>query len=223
MDKITNTIAYIIVLFTLFNFFYGFSNHIQGFAMWHWYLIILSVTIGVLLFIKVKRMKLEQELANVTSKHEAIRLRFQQKDDLQKLYQCTEEQFAKLVCDLYTLEGIEDVEVCEDVDTSGYNLIYWHEGNKTVVKWFKHRPIPLNDFDVDDLLTTEGDVVTLSQVREFLGVARDYDIQADDAVILTTTNYADDVLEYAKRNNVTLINGEVLMQRMKRHHLNQNN
>ncbi|MGL4338085.1 MAG: restriction endonuclease [Turicibacter sp.] len=214
MGKIINNIGYIVIAITVFNFFYGWSDRVVGWSMWNWYLVILAVTVGTLLYIKVKQVQHRAQLETIREKNEQIRLSLLKKDHLETLYKMNDDDFNQLIVDLYKLEGVESIEVTPYKNGQGFHLLMWHQGTKMILKWFKQKPCTDFKGDVESFIELEGEKVSIEQVREFFGIKNDFNVQADEAILLTTTSYTDEVFEFAKRNNLTLLDGTELLNKI---------
>jgi len=207
MNKKIVYIAYLIVFFVIFNFAYGFTDWIGSWQLWHWYLVVLCAVIGGLLYLKFKqnarRISLSEQIRDV----EQARMKLSQLllfEQLQNLDDKTFDQFLKQV---YELKGYHSIETAPS--GSGYDLILWKDGIKVVLKWFKTAPLlshlykEKKDFSLDG-----GEEVTIHQMRQAFGAMKDYEVQADKLVIISTSYFDEASQNFATRNGISLMNGE---------------
>lgn len=208
MEKRIVYIAYLIIAFVVFDFFYGFTDWIAKWQMWNWYLIILLLTIAALLLIKYKQNQRKLALDEYSKQNERRRLQLSQLVLFEQLEQLSEESFDQLLKLFYELKGYESVEISTQKSTNGYDLLMWSQGEKIIVRWFKCIPLIKDLYtDPEGSYMSAGDLVGISSVREVLGAMEDFEVQADQAIMITTSDYDEEAKEFAKRNKVNLIAG----------------
>lgn len=203
--------AYLIIAFVVFDFFYGFTDWIAKWEMWNWYLIILLLTIAALLLIKYKQNQRRLAVDEYSKQNERRRIQLSQLVLFEQLEQLSGESFNQLLKLFYELQGYDSLEVVQDVSKVGYDLMMWQEGKKIIVKWFRCVPLVKDLYtDPEGLEMSMGDLVHVSAIREVLGAMKDFDVQADEAIIITTSDFEEDAIEFASRNNLQLIAGHEL-------------
>ena len=52
-----------------------------------------------------------------------------------------------------------------------------------------------------------GELVTLNEIREFYGSVKDYEVQADLSLVISTSDFEEEALLFAGRNGVETMNG----------------
>ena len=208
MEKRIVYIAYLIIAFVFFNFFYGFTDWVATWQMWNWYLVILLLTIASLLIIKYKQNQRKLALEQYVKENDRRRIQLGQLLLFEQLEQLNEGSFYELLQRFFELQGYKAVEVSKDSETSGYNLLMWDEGKKIIVKCFKRVPMVKNLYtDADGLDFALGELVGLNEVREFYGCMKDFDVQADIAIVLSTSDFSKEAMLFAARNGIHLMNG----------------
>lgn len=213
MEKRVVYIAYLVLAFVIFDFCYGFSDWVASWQMWNWYLIILLITITSLLIIKYKQNQRKLALEQYAKENDRRRIQLSQLLLFEQLNQLNEELFTELLQRFFELEGYESIESVINPATHGYHLIMWKEGQKIIVKYFRRVPRIENIYtDTDDLDLSLGELVSLKEMREFYGAMKDYDIQADVAIALTTSDFEEDATLFGTRNGMTLMNGYAFYQ-----------
>lgn len=211
MEKRIVYMAYLIIAFVVFDFFYGFTDWIAKWEMWNWYLIILLLTIAALLLIKYKQNQRRLAVDEYSKQNERRRIQLSQLVLFEQLEQLSGESFNQLLKLFYELQGYDSLEVVQDVSKVGYDLMMWQEGKKIIVKWFRCVPLVKDLYtDPEGLEMSMGDLVHVSAIREVLGAMKDFDVQADEAIIITTSDFEEDAIEFASRNNLQLIAGHEL-------------
>lgn len=208
MEKRIVYIAYLIIAFVIFDFFYGFTDWIAKWQMWNWYLIILLLTIAALLLIKYKQNQRKLALDEYSKQNERRRLQLSQLVLFEQLEHLSDESFNQLLKLFYELKGYESVEVATNPATQGYDLLMWSQGEKIIVKWFKCVPL-IKDLYTDPagLEMSVGDIVGVSDIRGVLGAMQDFDVQADQAIVITTSDFNDEAKDFANRNHIELLTG----------------
>ena len=209
MEKRIVYIAYLIIAFVVFDFFYGFTDWIAKWQMWNWYLIILLLTIAILLLIKYKQNQRKLALDEYSKQNERRRLQLSQLVLFEQLEQLSETSFSQLLKLFYELKGYESVEIVSNPITLGYDLCMWSQGEKIIVKSFKCTPL-INDLytDSEGIEMSVGELVGISDVRHVLGAMQDFNVQADQAIIITTSDFDEEAKEFAKRNQIQLLSGD---------------
>ncbi len=193
-DKI-KYIATLVVAFTVFNFFYNITNVLESFTMWHLYLVCLMVTILMLLKIKLQKNEQESQLIAQLAQLKALRWELEQLSQLDQLSRLDQAAFKARIYLLLKSYGIETITCYEDETKSGVDFMFWDKGEKYIVR-------AQNEVEMTDFLT---------EVRVCQGLRHDCEIMADEVIYLSTvTSYDEDVLAYAKRNNIVLLNGAQL-------------
>ena len=211
MEKRIVYIAYLIIAFVVFDFLYGVTDWIAKWEMWNWYLIILLLTIAALLLIKYKQNQRRLALDEYSKQNERRRIQLSQLVLFEQLEQLSSDSFNQLLKLFYELQGYESVDVCNDSETNGYDLIMWKQGKKVIVKWFKCVPLVKNLYiDPEGLEMSMGDLVSVQSVREVFGAMQDIDVQADEVMIMTTSDFEESALDFAKRNQLQLMAGHDL-------------
>lgn len=226
MEKRIVYIAYLIIAFVFFNFFYGFTDWVATWQMWNWYLVILLLTIASLLIIKYKQNQRKLALEQYVKENERRRIQLGQLLLFEQLEQLNEDSFRELLKRFFELEGYKEVEVSQDPDTSGYDLLMWNEGEKIIVKCYKHVPMVKNLYtDAEGLDIALGELVSLKEVREFYGCMKDFEVQADIAILVSTSDFSKEAMLFASRNQIHLMNGHQFyhaLHELKDEDLNEN-
>lgn len=213
MEKRVVYIAYLIIAFVVFDFCYGFSDWVASWQMWNWYLIILLITITSLLIIKYKQNQRKLALEQYAKENDRRRIQLSQLLLFEQLNQLNGELFNELLQRFFELEGYEQIESVTDPASHGYDLIMWKEGQKIIVKYFRRVPIIENVYtDTDGLDLALGELVSIKEMREFYGAMKDYDIQADIAIALTTSDFEEEATLFGTRNGIMLMNGYAFYQ-----------
>ncbi len=208
MEKRIVYIAYLIIAFVFFDFFYGFSDWVASWQMWNWYLIILLLTIASLLIIKYKQNQRKLALEQYAKENDRRRIQLGQLLLFEQLDQLGDTSFSELLQRFFELQNYEQVEMVTDATSKGYDLMMWYQGQKVLVKYFKRVPMIKNVYtDTEGLDFALGELVTLKEIREFYGCMKDYDIQADIAIALSTSDFEEEAALFAHRNGMTLMNG----------------
>lgn len=211
MEKRIVYIAYLIIAFVVFDFFYGFTDWIAKWEMWNWYLIILLLTIAALLLIKYKQNQRRLALDEYSKQNERRRIQLSQLVLFEQLEQLSGESFNQLLKLFCELQGYDSLEIINEVSKIGYDLIMWREGRKIIVKWFRCVPLVKDLYtDPEGLKMSMGDLVSVAAVREVFGAMKDFDVQADEAIIITTSDFEEEAIEFANRNHLQLIAGHEL-------------
>lgn len=209
MEKRIVYIAYLIIAFVVFDFFYGFTDWIAKWQMWNWYLIILLLTIAILLLIKYKQNQRKLALDEYSKQNERRRLQLSQLVLFEQLEQLSETSFSQLLKLFYELKGYESVEIVSNPITLGYDLCMWSQGEKIIVKSFKCTPLIKDLYtDSEGIEMSAGELVGIADVRHILGAMKDYNVQADQAIIITTSDFDEEAKEFAKRNQIQLLSGD---------------
>lgn len=208
MEKRIVYIAYLIIAFVVFDFFYGFTDWIAKWQMWNWYLIVLLLAIAALLLIKYKQNQRKLALDEYSKENERRRLQLSQLVLFEQLEHLSEDSFNQVLKLFYELKGYESIEVASHPSVQGYDLLMWSQGEKIIVRWFKCVPL-IKDLYTDPagLEMSVGDLVGIESVREVLGAMQDFEIQADDAFIITTSDFSEEAQAFAKRNHINLLAG----------------
>lgn len=208
MEKRIVYIAYLIIVFVVFDFFYGFTDWIAKWQMWNWYLIILLLTIAALLLIKFKQNQRKLALDEYSKQNERRRLQLSQLVLFEQLEHLSGDSFNQLLKLFYELKGYESIELSTHPLTQGYDLLMWSQGEKIIVKWFKCVPLIKDLYtDPEGLEMSVGDLVGVSEIRDVLGAMQDFDVQADQAIVITTSDFDEAAKEFAKRNQIELLAG----------------
>lgn len=213
MEKRVVYIAYLIIAFVIFDFCYGFSDWVASWQMWNWYLVILLITITSLLIIKYKQNQRKLALEQYAKENDRRRIQLSQLLLFEQLNQLNEELFSELLQRFFELEGYEHIERVNDPAEQGYDLIMWKQGQKIIVKYFRRVPVIENVYTKTESLDLAlGELVSLKEIREFYGVMKDYEVQADIAIALTTSDFEEDAMLFGSRNAVTLMNGDAFYE-----------
>ena len=208
MEKRVVYIAYLIIAFVIFNFFYGFTDWVASWQMWDWYLIILLLTIVSSLIIKYKQNQRKLAVEQYAKENDRRRIQLSQLLLFEQLDKLNDELFHELLQRFFELQGYEELEVSSNPITCGYDFMMWNQGQKIIVKYFKRVPMIENLYtDPEGLDFALGELVTLKEIREFYGSMKDYDIQADIAIALSTSDFEEEALLFASRNGIKLMNG----------------
>ena len=209
MEKKIVYIAYLIIFFVIFNFLFGFTARISAWQMWNWYLVILFMVMGVLLFIKYKQNHRSHELSMRIKETDQYRLQLNQLLLMGQFTELDEEKFNQFLERFFKLKGFDSIEIADNRDKLGYDLIMWSEGKKIMLKWFRNAPLitSLYSGTLSNQLES-GNSVTIKEVREAYGVMKDFEVQADQLILLSTTKFDESIIEFATRNQVELLNGE---------------
>lgn len=208
MEKRIVYISYLILAFVFFNFFYGFTDWIKSWQVFEWYLVILMGTIISLLLIKYKQNQRKLAVEKYAKENDRRRIQLHQLLMFGQLSKLTDEMFSELLKRCFELQGYDDVEISHQQERSGYDLILWQQGKKIIVKIFKKVPMTENLYtDSEGLEFALGELVTLSEMREFYGSVKDYEVQADLALVISTSDFEEEALLFAGRNGVETMTG----------------
>ena len=93
MEKRIVYIAYLIIAFVIFDFFYGFTDWVATWQMWNWYLVILLLTITSLLIIKYKQNQRKLALEQYVKENDRRRIQLGQLLLFEQLEQLNEGSF----------------------------------------------------------------------------------------------------------------------------------
>ena len=93
MEKRIVYIAYLIIAFVIFDFFYGFTDWVATWQMWNWYLVILLLTIISLLIIKYKQNQRKLALEQYVKENDRRRIQLGQLLLFEQLEQLNEGSF----------------------------------------------------------------------------------------------------------------------------------
>ena len=127
----------------------------------------------------------------------------------EQLEQLSETSFSQLLKLFYELKGYESVEIVSNPITLGYDLCMWSQGEKIIVKSFKCTPLIKDLYtDSEGIEMSAGELVGIADVRHILGAMKDYNVQADQAIIITTSDFDEEAKEFAKRNQIQLLSGD---------------
>lgn len=207
MNKQIVYIAYLIVFFVIFNFAYGFTDWIGQWQMWHWYLVVLGAAIGGLLYVKLKQNERKITLSEQIREMEKVRMQLSQLLLYEQLKNLDDSAFGNFLKQVYELKGYHSIETAPK--SSGYDLVLWKEGMKSVVKWFKTAPLMSHQYkEKTDFSFESGEAVHINQLRETFGAMQDYDVQADNLVVISTSFFDEEAQKFAARNGIELMNGE---------------
>jgi len=211
MDKKVVYCAYLIVIFVIFNFTYGFTDKIKSWQMWNWYLVILLLVLGALLFIKYQQSQRKILLSEHIKETNRCRLQLNRLLLYEQFNGLDEEKFNQFLKKFYLLKGYEEIEIASDREKLGYDLMMWSQGQKIMLKWFKHVPLITNLCnDTLDYQFEPGELVSVQEAREAYGVMNDYEIQADQLILVSTSSFDTETIDFATRNQIVMINGEEL-------------
>jgi len=207
MNKKIVYVAYLIVFFVIFDFVYGFTDWIGSWQMWHWYLVVLSLAIVGLLYLKFKqndrRISLTEQIRDV----EQARMQLSQLLLFEQLQNLDDETFSQFLKQVYGLKGYHSIEAAPK--GAGYDLILWKDGLKVALKWFKTAPLMSHLYkEKKDFALKGGEEVAIHQMRQAFGAMKDSSVQADKLVIIATSYFDEDSVNFASRNGIDLMNGE---------------
>jgi len=209
MEKKIVYIAYLIIFFVVFNFLFGFTDRVRDWQLWNWYLVILLMVMSFLLFIKYKQTQRKAGLNERIKETDQYRLELNQFLLLSQFGQFDDNKFNQFLVKFFKLKGYESIEVALNREESGYDLMMWSAGEKILLKWFKNAPMMVSLYSGTlEEHFEEGVPVTLKDAREAFGVMKDFDIQADQLILLSTNKFDPEVIEFANRNELKLMNGE---------------
>ena len=209
MEKRIVYIAYLIIVFVVFNFMYGFTERIRSWEVWNWYLVIVLLLMGTLVFIKHKQNQQKYALREQIKEIDYCRLQLNQFLLFEQFEKLDDEKFNHFLKQFYQLKGYKDIEVATNRQQMGYDLILWCEGHKTMLKWFKNVPLMTSIYTEPlDYQFEAGDLVSLREVREAYGVMKDFNVQADELILLSTSSFDEEALDFSKRNQIRLLDGE---------------
>ena len=173
-------------------------------------LIILLLTIAVFIsWLNINKINVKiRQLDEYSKQNERRRLQLSQLVLFEQLEHLSDESFNQLLKLFYELKGYESVEVATNPATQGYDLLMWSQGEKIIVKWFKCVPL-IKDLYTDPagLEMSVGDIVGVSDIRGVLGAMQDFDVQADQAIVITTSDFNDEAKDFANRNHIELLTG----------------
>ena len=141
MEKRVVYIAYLIIAFVFFNFFYGFTDWVASWQMWDWYLIILLLTIVSLRMIKYKQNQRKLAVEQYAKENDRRRIQLSQLLLFEQLDKLNDELFHELLQRFFELQGYEELEVSSNPITCGYDFMMWNQGQKIIVKYFKRVPM----------------------------------------------------------------------------------
>ncbi len=208
MEKRIVYVSYVIIAFVLFNFFYGFTDWIKSWQVLDWYLIILMGTIMSLLVIKYKQNQRKLAVEQYAKENDRRRIQLNQLLMFEQLSKMNDEMFCELLKRCFELLGYSDIQVSHPSDRLGYDLTVWHQGKKMIVKIFKKVPMIENIYtNPEGLEFALGELVTLNEIREFYGSVKDYEVQADLSLVISTSDFEEEALLFAGRNGVETMNG----------------
>ena len=209
MEKRIVYISYLIIVFVVFNFMYGFTERIRSWQVWNWYLVIVVVLMGTLVFIKYKQNQQKYALREQIKEIDNCRLRLNQLLLFEQFEKLDDEKFNHFLKQFYQLKGYEEIEVATNRQQTGYDLILWRKGHKTMLKWFKNVPLTTSLYTESlNYQFESGDLVSLSEVREAYGAMKDFNVQADELILLSTSGFDEEALNFAQRNQITILEGE---------------
>ena len=198
MDTKIKYMAYLILAFTIFNFFYDTTSFFNGFTLYHGYLICLVMVIVVLLRLKVSQSKQEDDLIRRQKELEHKRWYLSQVKCLEDLKVLDADAFKILIQQLFQSYGVE-IDTDDSVVTQGMDLSFWEKGEKYIVR------IQTKD--------TPYDVMT--ELKLCNGIKYDTAVLADHVIYVSTQICEDEIKAYANRNSIYLIDGEALMMKFK--------
>jgi len=209
MEKRIVYLAYLIIIFVVFNFMYGFTERIRSWQLWNWYLIIVLLLMGTLVFIKYKQNQHKYALRQQIKEIDLCRLRLNQLLLFEQFEKLDDDKFSQFLKQFYQLKGYEAIEVVTDRQQMGCDLILWREGQKTMLKWFKNVPLTTSLYTESlDYQFEAGELVSLSEVREAYGAMKDFNVQADELILLSTSSFDEAALDFASRNEICILDGE---------------
>ena len=209
MEKRMVYVAYLVIFLVVFNFFYGITDQIRRWQLWNWYLVILLLLMGALLFIKYKQHQQKNTLIHRIKEAGHYRCQLNQLLLFERFKQLSTQEFNLFLQKLFQLQGYETIEISENPQDLGYDLMMWRQGKKTMVKWFKNLSPSLKT-DGTTLTLESENLVTLKEVREAYGVMNDYEIQADELILISTSDFEEEAADFISRNGLTKVTGEQL-------------
>ena len=207
MNKQIVYISYLIVFFVIYNFVYGFTDWVGTWQLWHWYLIVLCGVIGVLLYLKLKQQERKIHLTKEISDLEHVRMQLSQLLFFEQLKNLDDPSFNQFLKQVYELQGYHSIE--PGGKELGYDLALWKDGVKFVVKWFKMVPLLSHLYkEKDDFTFEPGQMVGIQQLREAFGAMKDYEVQADELIVISTSCFDEGAKTFAARNGIKLLAGK---------------